>query len=334
MALSFSANFLPDGSADGIPIARCGQKIIYYVSCPIDIVREQIHPQDGFDLIYDLINTTMARLQISGVCAKQINDINHSIFNGMVPHGDIAKKIYYEVKNELSSRESKFWRRRRNEPEIQLIPPCTTDQRTAMYITGSSGSYKSTHASRFSVEWLACHPHGRIFLFSQKKSDKAYDSKIRPYVEGNGGLIRVPINASFLQKIQSSDDTSVLDPYSHSLLIFDDIESILDPDLSRAIFHFKDLALNMGRSVGIDVISILHKALSGKLSKVEFNESTILMFFPWKNAREIRASLKTYCSFTPDEINRILDTETKSTEWLAIVKPRIIVTKDYIKIID
>lgn len=335
MALSFNCNYFIDGTSDGIPIARLGQKIIYYVKCPINIIKEQINPERGFMMVTALVNRVAKELKISGMTAKKLNEIDHAIYNDIVPRGDIARKIYYEVKNRIAELESKMWRRPEgSENELQIIPPCTKNQATHIYAAGSAGSYKSTHAGLFGHEWYTVHPKGRVFIFSQKESDEAYDDLIPAYTDKAGGLIREPIDRSFLTKIEECNADKLLEGYKNSLIIFDDIESIMDDDISKAIFHFKDLCLLQGRCKGIDVCTILHKALSGKKSMVDINESTHLLFFPWKNNREIISMLKDYCKFKPAQINNIMDPETADTEWMCIVKPKIVVTKDYVKILN
>lgn len=329
MSLSYCAYAGNNRITDGMQIARHGGQKIYYIDDPIDVIHD-VEPVDGFGLVTDTVNEQAKDLQLLGLPAKKLNDTDFAVYNGITPGNKLLKKLYNKVKDDIAVRNSKVYHIGSGQHEhVSIVPKCMHGQRDCCYVSGSAGSGKSTWCRQFAIEWQKEHPGQKVYLFSRKQYDEAYDEHIP-------NLIRIPINRNFITENEPKydGDSDPLEPYRDSLLIFDDIECIHDTAIKEAVIHFKDSAIQLGRSLGIDVCSVLHKGLSGKMSMVDLAEANIIVVFPRMNSREVRNILKNYCSFSRDEVDRILDDETKRSRWLAVIKPNIIATENYVKVFD
>jgi len=320
MALTFARIAGNRRINDGIPIARDGNIMIYYVDDPIDILKEQ-HPEDAEDLVLNLVDDVADKLGISNISTKNLIDIDNDIIANEIPTNRYGKRIVAKVKDELGAMEAKFYRAKNT---LSVVPPQIEGQTSRIYIFGQSGSGKSTWASKYALEYLAVNPGNRVFIMSRKEYDPAFDPVIPD-------LIRVKLDRNFVKENRKKDP---LDFYSDSLVIFDDFSKIPDTTIVKAVDQLKNSLLELGRQYNTNIISIQHKGLGGLKSAAELSECTSLVCFPRQNPRESMNVYKKYLLFGNEAMKRIFDDDGMRERWMYILKPNIIVTENYIKIID
>jgi len=316
----------------GYPIARDGPTTIYYHDNPIDYIKEikEANPDDVSEVISEIVDDITDKLGICSITTKQLIDVDNDIIANELPTNRHNKRIFSKAKDELGKLESKYYAAQND--KIIPVPSMIEDQTEKFYIAGSNGSGKSYWAKLFALEYLASNPGNKIFLISRKKFDKSIDPDIPD-------IIRIKLDRNFIKQFSKSNNTNdgdddILNMFSNSLVIFDDYCKIDDKDLVKSIDHLKNTLLELGRQYGTSVISIQHKSLGGMKSTTEFVESSAIVCFPIKNEGETRKVLKNHLMFTNEEIKRILDEEGRRERWLCILKPNIIITENYIKIID
>jgi hypothetical protein len=305
---------------DCFQIAIDGNKKIYYCDDDVNLVDES--PQ-ALQIISDLVDEAIFEKNMINLDTKKIIDIQNDIIDKELPTNKYSKKIYNDIKGVIDTLEFKYYVS--DSGNIQVIPKQIPEQRECIYIGGRSGSGKSTWASDFALQYQIENPGNRVFIFSVKSYDKVMDGKIP-------NLVRIPLDKKFVID-HSSNESEILNRYSDSLIIYDDFQQIKDDTVLKTLDLLKGLMLEVGRSKNISVISIQHKLLGSKLSIKEFTESDTIVFFPKYDNGEIFSALRKL-HFSFNTINNILDSDARKQRWLCLIRPNIVVTKNYIKIVD
>lgn len=187
-------------------------------------------------------------------------------------------------------------------------------------ISGQQGSGKSYFAGEYIKLYIKEFPENKIYLFSWKDSDKAYDT----FVESKK-MIRIKLDESFLEK---EANTSAL---SNVLVIFDDIE-FLRGEIKKKVYQIKDELSGIGRSKGVYLITICHLPLAGMHTKTENNELTATVVFPASTKYHSRNLLNKYIGLDPKITEQILNLDTR---WVYINKnlPLCMITKEKIELL-
>lgn len=310
---------------DGHQLALDGSIKVYYNMQPINLLEE--HDIDtAEEIVTSEVDNEVSDLGVSSLSTKKLIDLDNDVIANEVPSDRISKRVYASVKDKIGARESKYIHSRYG--FIQPIPRKRHDQTETIFMSGSKGSGKSTAAARYALNYQAEYPGNKVFLISRKDFDPAYDNVIPD-------LIRIKLDRNFIRThMQRKGMADPIKAYSNSLVIFDDFMKIEDPTLRNAIIKMKNSLFELGRQYDTQLISIQHKALGGNDTKTELCESNNIVIFPRENIRECKEVLKKYLCFSHDDMRRIFDREGKEQRWMWIVRPNIIITEDYIKIID
>ena len=185
--------------------------------------------------------------------------------------------------------------------ELQICP--RGKERDVVYITGSSGAGKSHFASRFIKEYLAENPKNPVYLFSSIGEDKCMDS-IK-------GIKRINLGEDFL------NTSFVLDDFENSLLVFDDIDVIVDKRLKTKLYHILNNLLMTGRHSKTSVVFTSHIATNGRDTKVLLAECTHLVCFPkMMNGRSRDYLLKAYIGLDTNEIKEIMKLRSRAVVFI------------------
>jgi len=329
MALTYQSYAGNKRIKEAVLIARNGEQNIYYIDEEIDILREN-EPEEAVDIVSELVDEAAKELQIHNISTTKLNELDLDIYGKTCPTGRKERKIFNEVKNKLSAMEAKMYYPKKG--DIKVVPTVIEDQRNAIYISGQAGSGKSWWAADYALEYQKIHPGNMVFLISRKKEDKAFDKV--------PSIIRIALNRQFIKGIkrvtydEEDEEQEPIEKFRDSLIIFDDFEQISDPAIHKAVMEFKNDVFTLGRQYNIDIISIQHKSLGGQKSVTDLSEANTLVCFPKANLGETTNLLSRYCKYTPDQIERILDEETKRERWMCIIRPKnILMTKRFIKIL-
>jgi hypothetical protein len=318
MALTYSRR--AGNNKSTTQIARDDDIKIYYLDEPINLLKE-LNPDEGLDLVSDLVDESTKHLNLDPYTldSKRLCNIDQDIYHRSAPTNKLDRRVFNKTLETLDGMNYKIYRS--DIGDIKLIPQNKPGQTTRVYCSGQSGSGKSTMCGLYALEYQREHPVNKVFLISIKDNDPAFDGVV-------SDLIRIPLDRKLLT---TSND---IKPYSNSLVIFDDYEAIDDKHIRGAILKLKNKIFKLGRSLDISICSIQHKSLGGQQSITDINESNVFVCSPRNNLGECKKLLSTYRGYDKYQLERIFDEETRSQWWLAIINPNILITKDFIKIID
>ena len=194
--------------------------------------------------------------------------------------------------------------------EGKMIPLPSMETRQVIYVAGPSGSGKSTYSSMQAQQYRKMNPKNAIYLFSRVDNDVVFDGKFNP------PIIRIKIDNSLLT--HPIDITKQIK--SGCLIIFDDIDTIQDEKLKKAVIKLENDILEIGRHQDIYIICCSH-LINGndkKLSRTMLNEAHTLTFFPKSGSTyQINYCLKNYMGLGKKQIDYILGINSR---WVTLGK--------------
>ncbi len=176
----------------------------------------------------------------------------------------------------------------------KLIP--LPDFRDGIYdkilCSGVSGSGKSTFISNYIKEYRRKYPDTDLFIFSSVKKDPALDL-FDP--------IRIDMDTYL-------EDPMVPEDLEDSIVVFDDIATIMDPRTRKAVCALQNNIAECGRHYGIVLLSTTHILFNYGETKKMLNESTLTILFPAAGGRaHIRRFLKETCGLEKPLIEKFFE---------------------------
>jgi glycerol-3-phosphate cytidylyltransferase-like family protein len=162
------------------------------------------------------------------------------------------------------------------------------------YIYGPNRSGKTYYAAKYATLWSEMFEDWPIFLFSRRDKDKVLDD-IK-------AVNRVTIDESLVTAPLTMTD------FEHSLVIFDDIDTIADKKICKAIQKLRDDIMETGRQKMIYVINTSHLGMNWTPTRTVLNEANSYTLFPRKGNYEHNFNiLKSKMGMKPTVIKSIMD---------------------------
>lgn len=199
-----------------------------------------------------------------------------------------------------------------------IMPLPDVDKREVVYIAGPSGSGKSTYAATYIKNFLSIFPEKDFFIFSRTSADDdpAFKNMQYSQVMVDQSLVENPIDIT--QELTEG-----------CIILFDDVNTIQDPKLKKAVDNLMNDIMECGRKLGIYCVITNHLVIPNerKMARTVLNECTSLTVFPKSGgSQQITYALKTYFGYTPKQIAKILNTDSR---WITIFKtyPQAIMTQ-------
>lgn len=188
----------------------------------------------------------------------------------------------------------------------ELIPLPSENGRRVSYITGKSGSGKSTYAAKYIEKYKKMFPDREIYVFSRKPKDPVLD-KI--------GINRIVVDESIID--DPIDITQDID--GPCCILFDDASTYPNEKIQKAVLKLMMDVMEIGRSYEVEVIITNHlpTAKEKNLNRTIFNESQYITLFPrmTNNKRMINYTLSEYLGLDNDLIKRIHNLKSR---WVTI----------------
>lgn len=205
---------------------------------------------------------------------------------------DIQKLIEEKLKTELDFTDKTS--------ELFPLPQKFSER---IYIAAPSGSGKSTFIGEYLKQLRIKYPNRRIYIFSRVANDAPLDRF--------KNLDRVDLQ-KFVEEQHEVED------YKGGILIFDDIDTILDKSIVSRLRKFRDDVLEVGRHFKITCISTSHLITNFHATRTLINEAQSVVVFPKGGSfGQIRGFLERYLGFDKQLIQQIKDMPTR---WLFIHK--------------
>jgi len=195
--------------------------------------------------------------------------------------------------------------------KYQQMPNKETE-REIMYITGASGSGKSTYIAKYCKEYRKLFPKNEIYVFSALNEDTSLDV-IKPK--------RVKIDQRMI------DDPLNVDDFKDTLTVFDDIDVIGDKKLREAVYQCLNMLLETGRHTKASVCISNHLPTAGKDTRRVLNEAHSVTYFPQSgNGVSMKRLLVDYLGIDKKTISKI---KKMKTRWCTLFKnyPQILMTE-------
>ncbi len=165
------------------------------------------------------------------------------------------------------------------------------------YIYGPNGSGKTYYAANYTKEWKKTFTDWPIFLFSRRDSDRVLDEI--------PDLKRIAIDQTLVQQPLTMTD------FACSLVIFDDIDTITDASICRAVQKLRDDIMETGRQKMIYVINTSHLGMNWKPTRTVLNEANSYTIFPRKgNYEQNFKILQNKVGLKSDVVRAIVDKST------------------------
>lgn len=170
------------------------------------------------------------------------------------------------------------------------------------YIYGPNRSGKTFYAAKYATLWSEMFEDWPIFLFSRRDKDRVLDeiqavSRVSLTPEGLG----LPGNSAGTSMLTMSD-------FEHSLVIFDDIDTIADKNICKAVQKLRDDIMETGRQKMIYVINTSHLGMNWTPTRTVLNEANSYTLFPRKGNYEHNFNiLKSKMGMKPVVIRGIMD---------------------------
>jgi predicted AAA+ superfamily ATPase len=186
--------------------------------------------------------------------------------------------------------------------KLQQIPDPDTE-RSILYITGASGSGKSTYTANYIKCYKRMFPKNQVYCFSALKEDESLDVVKPKRIAIDDRLVSEPIP---------------IEEFKDSCVIFDDIDVISDKKQREAVYAILNSALETGRHHRVTVIITNHLATAGKDTRRVLNEAHSVTYFPFSGSNVgLKRLLVDYLGLTPKMMAHI---KTLKSRWATIVK--------------
>jgi energy-coupling factor transporter ATP-binding protein EcfA2 len=178
--------------------------------------------------------------------------------------------------------------------KIELIPR-EDNERTCIYITGSSGVGKTTWIKNFTQAYHKLYPKAPVYLFSEKTEDPSID-KLK-------FIRRIVIN----EKITEIVEIPLNNYLEHTLFILDDYIDIQKPFLT-AIMTLARKILKLGRQYKLSLMMVSHiinPTTNREFTREVLLESHYVIFFNNDNIRGTTYYWKHYAGLDDKTIQEI-----------------------------
>lgn len=151
-----------------------------------------------------------------------------------------------------------------DEGEMIVLP--TQKRADRIFLSGTTGAGKSTSIAKYLNEYKKIRPSQKIILFSDAPQDTILDAYEPIRIKLNKALVENPIHTSEL---------------ANTLCIFDDIDSISDKSIKKAVLTLYDSILKKGSSKdNIQLIVTSHQMNDYGATRNILLNSNYIVFYP------------------------------------------------------
>lgn len=220
--------------------------------------------------------------KMMSIVGDHVENLVKNGYNGELVLG-VDPKTYEEINQETSLY-----------PIWHPYQPSGEEMVEITYIYGPNRSGKTYYAAKYATLWSELFKDWPIYLFSRREKDKVLDDL--------PNLSRVDIG-----RILEEPKLTMVD-FEKSLVIFDDIDTIPDKDLCRAVQKLRDDIMETGRQRMIYVINTSHLGMNWGPTRTVLNEANSYTLFPRKgNYSHNFKILEVKMGINKDMIRKIID---------------------------
>ena len=172
-----------------------------------------------------------------------------------------------------------------------------------IYVPAPSGSGKSTFIGEYLKQLRILYPNRKIVIFSRVEHDEPLD-RFK--------------NMERVELVEFAKSPPEVENFKDNILIFDDIDTILNKAIVRVLRNFRDDVLEVGRHFNITCISTSHIITNFHATRTLINEAQAIVVFPKGGSfGQIKGFLDRYMGFDKELIEAIRQMPTR---WIYIHK--------------
>jgi len=260
---------------------------------------------DGKYLYFDDVKLNLKDLKEDFVKSLELSTddkktLEKAVSENLEPEDEELVPKYYKVLEQLEQQKKKGFVLRSG-GRLQPLPDYNKIEK--IYISGISGSGKSTFASNFVKEYKTAKRKNEFFVVSNVEEDGVID-KLKP--------IRIDLeDEEALSEVRSDD-------FYDSIILFDDIDTISNGLVRKFVQHLRDDLLECGRHYNTTVVAVSHVLQNYQATRKLLNEATTVVFFPKVGSNNHNYKfLKQHCLYDEDTIRRLLNLNSR---WVALYR--------------
>lgn len=250
------------------------------------------------DNLFDYISDKKVRQQKKYMTTKELLFIKDAFEKNNIRHE--IKDIYDKLKPEIQTEYNKHVHI--HDGQFEIIPMMKDNQVQKCFVSGMSGSGKSTWISKYAQNYKKLFPKNEIYVISRHTEDEVID-KLKPK--------RIKLDEEIL------DVDIDLKDLNNSLVIFDDIDTIPNKKINQLVSKLRDDLLENARHHNIYMCCVAHQILNYTKTRHLILESDTIVFFPRSGGYQIRRFLKEYIGLDKDKINMIMKINSR---WICLNK--------------
>lgn len=183
-----------------------------------------------------------------------------------------------------------------------------------LFVAGKSGCGKSSIASLYMYEYKNKFPKNDILLYSPHDNDICYHK-----------------NKFIKQNLENIDEHIDLNDISNSLVIFDDMDNLLDKQQQKKSNIYLHNLLCNGRKYGISCMILAHSLMNYHETRTILNECQRIVFFTSGSKYHVSRFLKIYGGCDNETIKYIQNVKSR---WVCFsYVPNYIITENELKIL-
>ena len=234
--------------------------------------------------------------------SKQKRDTIKDIVDGKRPRDNLSSEMKEYI--ELADKEILTKLKTQldfTEDENMRCFPIPQKKSERLYVPAPSGSGKSTFIGMYLTELRKKYKKRPIYIFSRVEEDKPLDQFNNTY--------RIPLTRQTFE-----EEPLEIEKFKNGILIFDDIDTILDKPLVKYIRNFRDDVLETGRHYDITIISTSHIITNFLATRTLINEANAIVLFPKGSSfYAVSNFLERYMGFSRRQIKMV---ENLNTRWI------------------
>ena len=247
----------------------------------LDFFKENKVPKAKRQRVKDIVSSKVSKEKMSDEMSEYVNEAELFIANSLKTRVDFS------------------------DDEILRCFPIPQKKSERIYVPAPSGSGKSTFIGMYLSQIREKYAKRPIYIFSRVEEDEPLDAFKNTF--------RIPLNRKTFEK-----EPLEIENFKDAILIFDDIDTILDKPLVKYIRNFRDDVLETGRHYGITIISTSHIITNFLATRTLINEANAIVLFPKGSSfYAVSNFLERYMGFSRKQIRQVENLETR---WLWIWK--------------
>jgi uridine kinase len=219
----------------------------------------------------------------------------------------------------------------KSEGEYEIMPASGQiggEESENVYISGKSGSGKSTVARHYAMNYRRMFPKNKIYLITHSDETNIPDKNKCFYKKTQDNtttyaklldIIRVPINEHTFGKTSKIDVTK---DYRNCLMIFDDFLYIENEEHKKKVIKMIIQVMTEGRKIGVYSVITAHlpyEKINTDLYQTMHTETHKFVFCKGSNVGQLRYVFNKYFVLRPKTITKILRFDPNS-RWICLNK--------------